>query len=247
MSERVESGFECVDVRVGERILDFETRKLQDGERDLLTAHLEVCAHCQLTLDLNRRLAEGIRQGTLLADAEVRRVPGWWRHPARWMSAAALAASLVFLAILPPQPVGPSMTLRGEDGPGFIRPVEGEVVGFENLAINWSAVPGAESYSIRLDDTTADGPHGGGWTHSTTEPTVVIPPGVLREEDSNYRVLLSTVPADLIPPGGISVTFRTGSLKAVAGHRARHGQPIAYLVSLAGLMLGAVSLIGKRA
>lgn len=247
MSERVDNGFECVDDRVGERIMDLETGALEDRERDLLTAHLAVCAHCQLTLDLSRRLAEGLRNGALLPDAEIRRLPAWWRPSTRWLAAAALAASLVFLAVLPPRPTGPSLTLRGEEGAGFTRPVEGEVVGTGNVTIGWEPVPGSESYSIRLDDIAAGGQIENGWTDSTTETSIVVPREVLRDAGSNYRALLSTVPADLTPPGGISVTFRTGNVKDVAGHRVRHGQPVAYFMFLFGLALGAVSLIGRRA
>ncbi len=245
MNDRIDQGLACVDPKVGERILELAlpTPVADTDERRLLTAHAEVCAYCRLTLDLHRSLAEGLADGSLTsASARVRnqtRIRDW----TGWAAVAAIAASLACLLLLPPRAVGPSLVLRGgPDESRFLRPVEGEVVGGSGLNISWTAMPGADSYRIRL----TGGPDDFAWTAETSQAHLVIPASADLPPGETFRVLLSTVPADLMPPGGISVSFRTGGTAAVASHRIRQAQPIVFLLAFAGLGCAMIAGVYRR-
>lgn len=242
MDDLYKSGLACVDPGVGERILNLATPALDPSERELLEAHKEVCAFCRLALDLQLRLGNGIRDGSLniestAASRPVRR-PDWLS----WAAGTAIAASLVLMFVLPPRPVGSPLTLRGTNQTRFLRPVEGEVVRTGELALSWTAVPGADEYRVQVT-----GIHGGStWTGVSDAAELDIPEDAVPANDETYRVILSTVPEDLLPPGGASVSFRTGGGLAVASHRARQAQPVTYLFTLSGLALAIAAVFQHR-
>lgn len=241
MNDQRDRGLECVDPDIGNRILNLAQPTIDADERGLLEAHADVCAFCRLTLDLHHRLGEGIRDGTLANDNSGVPAPGRRRGWTGWTAIAAMAASLVCLIILPPRPVGPGIAGRGPNETRFLRPVEGEVVGGGDLTIAWTQVPDADTYRIRVTNVR----NGTTWTESTKESRLVIPADTDLIQGETFRVLLSTVPADLLPPGGASVTFRTGGHLAVVSHRARRAQPVTYVLALAGLALATLFVTGR--
>lgn len=242
MDDQLKSGLECVDIGVGKRILNLESPALDADERELLEAHKEVCAFCRLSLDLHLKLGIGIRDGSLQVDTSAVAKPVRRHDWMGWAAATAIAASLVFLFVLPPRPVGSALVVRGVSKTQFLRPAEGEVVRAGDLALSWTEVPGADGYRVRVT-----GLHGGStWTGISDEAHLVIPKDAVPAGEETYRILLSTVPEDLLPPGGASVSFQTGGSLAVASHRARNAQPVSYIFALSGLALAIASVINRR-
>lgn len=242
MDDQLYSGLECVDTRVGERILDLVSPGLDVDERELLEAHKEVCAFCRLALDLHRELENGIRNGSLEIGASAVARPVRRNDWTRWAAGTAMAAGLVLMFMLPPRPVGPSLVLRGVNQTQFLRPAEGEVVRTGDLALSWTEVPGCDGYRVQVT-----GIHTGStWTGVSDEAHLVIPKDAVSTNEETYRVILSTVPEDLLSPGGASVSFRTGGALAVASHRARKAQPVSYLFALSGLALMIASVVRRR-
>lgn len=242
MDDQLKSGLECVDSSIGERVLNLESPALDAGERELLEAHRDVCAFCRLTLDLHHKLEVGIRDGSLKIDSSGVFKPVRRHDWLGWAAATAIAASLVFMFVLPPRPVGSPLVLRGANRTQFLRPVEGEVVRTGDLTLSWTEVPGADGYRVQVS-----GLHDGStWTGVADEAHLVIPKDALSASKETYRVVLSTVPEDLLPLGGTSVSFQTGGALAVASHRARKAQPVSYLFALSGLALAIVSVFNRR-
>ena len=240
MAEKSIPELECVDLAIGERILEAGRPGLDPETRQLLEAHLEACAFCRQTVDLEQRLAAAIREGSVSGTRSRGRV----RRPL-WAGAAALAAAaaaVLCLIILPPRPVGPTVSIRGAESARFLRPVEGEVVLRNAFAASWKAVPGADSYELHLSEV--DGPSS--WTASTTETHWELPADVHLSERESYRLVLATVPADLLAPGAARVRFRVGGARDLIRHRAARAQPITYGLLVVGLLLAFYAIQARR-
>jgi len=234
---------DCVDPTVGARIFKLTLPKSIDdaAEHQLLSAHAEVCASCSLTLGLHERMAAGITDGSLLPDqAKIPRPANNWRW-ANGLAVSALAASLVFLLLLPPRPMGPSVVIRGDLEAGFQKPIEGEVVSEANLEVSWNPIPGADNYQLSLTRVS----DGFTWEESTNETSLVLSSDEIIRKNESYRVLLSTVPQDLLPPGSTSVSFRTGSSLSIFSHRLRQAQPVVYWLGFGALALASASLFAN--
>ena len=243
MDDQLKPGLACVDTGVGERILDLASPTLDPDERELLEAHKEVCAFCRLALDLHLKLGNGIRDGSLKIETSAVSKPVRRHDWMGWAAGTAIAASLVLMFVLPPRPVGSPLVLRGANKAQFLRPAEGEVVRKGALALSWTEVPGADGYRVQVTGTYT----GSTWTGISDEAHLVIPKDAVPANEETYRVILSTVPEDLLPPGSVSVSFQTGGALAVASHRARKAQPVSYLFALSGLALMIASVVHRRA
>ena len=240
MAEKRIPELECVDTAIGERILEAGRPGLDPEMRHLLEAHLEVCAFCRQTVDLEQRLAAMIRAGSRRGA----RARGRGRRPL-WAGAAALAAAAaaVFcMMTLAPRPVGPTVSIRGAESARFLRPVEGEVVTRDALSVNWTEVPGADSYELHLSEV--DGPSS--WTASTMGTRWEPCADVELSEGGSYRLVLATVPEDLSTPGSPSVRFRVGGSWDLVRHRMARAQPISYGLLVVGLLLGFYSIRARR-
>lgn len=236
MTESHTPDLECVDPTTGESILELSRSGLDSRVRTLLEAHLEVCAYCRQTVDLERRLATSPRHRR---SARVR--PSWWAGAAL----ATAAASAFCMMSLAPRPIGPTVSLRGPDDARFVRPVEGEVVlgsGSSEFSARWTEVAGADSYELKLSEVDGSG----SWTASTLEPYWQAGDDLRLTPGKTYRLVLSTVPADLVPPGEASVRFVAGRTSAMIVHRARRAQPVAYFLFVAALILGFHAVRSKR-
>ena len=242
MDDRQDLELACVAPAVGDRILDLTLRTIDADERRLLEAHADACALCRLTLDLEHRLGEGIRDGSLtgkeLNSSSYRRQRGW----TGWIAVAATAASLACLLMLPPRPIGPSVAVRGSGEPGFLRPVEGEVITGNEMTIAWADVPGADLYRVRITEIQT----GETRTEATRETRLLVKSGSGPSSDRTYRILLSTEPSDLLPPGGVSVVYRSGGLFEVIIHRAKMAQPVTYAMAFVGLVFAGMFVIGLQ-
>lgn len=61
MAEKNIPELECVDTAVGDRVLEATRPGLDSDMRQLVEAHLEVCAFCRQTVDLEQRIAGAVR------------------------------------------------------------------------------------------------------------------------------------------------------------------------------------------
>ncbi len=243
MDDHLTMDLVCVDPTVGARILKLTLPESLDdaAEHQLLSAHAGVCAACSLTLDFHERIGDGISDGSLFADqAKILKPSNNWRW-ANGLAISALAASLVFLLLLPPRPMGPSVVIRGDLDIGFQKPVEGEVVNEANVEVTWKAIPGADNYQLLLTRVS----DGFTWQGSTNETRLVLPSDEILRENESYRILLSTVPHDLLPPGATSVSFRTGNFLSILSHRLKQAQPVVYWLGLVALTLAAASMLAN--
>jgi len=236
MQEHQESGLECVDPVVGERILDLSAPALDSAERTLLEAHADVCAACRLTLDLHQELRSRARSESGTTGG---RRPGSRPGATGWAAVAALAAGLALAAILPPRPVGPRIDGRGDDTPQVLRPVEGEVVSAGDVAVRWTPVPGADRYRVRATD-----PEGATtWTGTTVATDIRLPAEASSHET---RILVTAEPQDIIPPGVMSVSYRTGGAWDVLRHRLLHSGALPQALGLGGVLLGLAAILRRR-
>lgn len=218
MAESRDMTLECVDPVVGERIHELELAGRSIEEDRLLRAHVEVCAHCRMLVRLGPELARALASREASPSLRLRSRRG---RRSRWIGHAALvsaAASLILFFTLPMRPVGPTPVLRtGEAPPRFTSPVEGQVVSADGFLASWNPVEDADAYQVTIVEV------GEGSSRSVeAEGTeVLLGPSTGLSEDSSYRLLLSTTPADLLSPGEVSVTVRTGGTWAVWSHRLR--------------------------
>ena len=120
--------------------------------------------------------------------------------------------------------------------------VEGEVVAADDLTVRWTEVDGASSYQVTVS-YLGDGP---GWTGDAQGDRLDVPDEAELVTGADYRVELSSVPDDLLPPGEVSSRFRTGSPLEVIGHRVRRARPVGYALVLSGLVLAGAFLANRR-
>lgn len=241
MPEPRELTLECVDPSVGERVLAFERSGRSTESDRLLRAHIEVCAHCRMLVrlgpELARSLAAGVPSPAIGLRSRRSRRPRWVGHAAL----LSVAASLVLLFALPTRPVGPTLSLRGgEDSPRFTSPAEGQVVSADGFVVNWHPVADVAAYRVTIVEV------GGGATHSidVTGTEVFVGPAAGLSEDSSYRLLLSTTPADLLSPGEVSVTVHTGGTWAIWSHRLRMAPLAVHVFAILAIALAVLYGIG---
>jgi len=235
MAEPSAQEFACVDPDVGDRVFELERGDLDEPARRILEAHLDVCDHCKSIVDLDRRLADLVRD-----DGRVTRRRTLRRARVSLMAAASVvaAACLACLVLLPPRPVGPSQVLRGGTDAAFVRPVEGEVVAGAELGVRWTPIEGVESYRVQItrlsDGATVT-------ERSESEQLRISGSDTLVEGDS-YRLLLSTIPEDVVRPGEVSVTFRVGSKSDLITHRIRNAPFVVGLLGVLTLVLALATI-----
>lgn len=233
----------CVEPAVGDRITALLQPAQETSERELLEAHVEICAACRTTLELHRRLERGFRDGVYpTRSAGLRSRPRRRARFAAWAATASLAASVVFLAVLPPRPSGPTTTTRGDDTVRILRPVEGQVVTSGDLEVAWTPVEGASSYRVQVEPEGGDG----AWSTTVFGSSATVPGPGLLDGHGEVRVVVTPTPADLLPPGALSVSVETAAAPSVVLHRVRRAQPIVLLLAAVGIVLATASALDRR-
>lgn len=230
MSDPRETAYECVDPSVGSQLSRLEEEGVEPQTRARLEAHLEACHACRLVVHLDRRMRALARAGELRIPSTSRRSARLlaWRGRIIGLAGLTACASLSLALILPPRPAGDLPAHRGGDGRRFERPVEGEVVPAGPVSFRWTPVPGASRYRLELRDE--DGRRV--WSGETATPGLRSPQAPALSRDRRYKATLDVEPADLLPPGRISVAFRPGSAWDVASHRLRFAHPLLQAVTL---------------
>ena len=228
--------FECIEPELGSQYWRLEEPDTDADLRRRLEDHLAYCDACRLKQAANRHLARALQTGDLtLTDAAtdapqrsaLRLVT---QSPATW-GGLAFAAGLTLMMILPPEPPRSSVTPRSGETPiRFLRPVQEQVVGaVPHLA--WTEIDGASGYRLILEDLEGTFR----WQRVVEATSLSLPDSVAVPSPARLRAHLESVPPDLTPAGGVSVTFRTGSGLDIVKHRL-HAAPL-YTRLLAGLGL----------
>ena len=238
---QVNSGWECIDPVVGNCLWELEVEDTTEKRACQLHAHLQLCDACRLDQAMSGRLEAGLQAGELVLPSKISE--HWWQRSAVQASvgSALVAACLALLIILPPAPSGDFVHLRAAvESPHFLRPVEGEVVMPTSTVMSWEPVAGASSYQVTLTDV--DG--GFHWVGSTRNTELELPD--LVQGRQTLRAVLTTVPADLVMPGRISVSFSTGSGMQMAQDRLMKAPVWLTLLGIGGLFLMSLSLFSRR-
>jgi len=239
-----ESGYECLDPTLGAELWRLADPDCPDELRSRLETHVKFCADCRLKLAVEHGTATGLRDGSL----DLTLGANWRSRPAVWttgLGAAALAAGLALLILMPPRAPHEQLTLRGDDGPTIERPVADEVVLDRQPTVRWTALAGATRYDLRVEAVEGDYR----WSVSTDNPEATIPREHSLPAATRFRVRVEPVPAHLAPDGALRSSFRTGSLGAWFGHRLSHGVDAGRAlggVGLAAFMAGLVVLLRSR-
>lgn len=249
MTERMpeDFGYECVEPAIGRELWRGVAPGASEAERNLRSEHLRICDACRLTAAVERDLASGLVDGSLMLPGSAPARRRIRRRPALVPSLAAAATSmaaigLLLVVLMPPVPLADLGADRAGGSEGFLRPVEGETVATQGSVFRWRPVDGARSYALRVEEV------GGGvvWEGTSVEPALALPPEITLNADREYRVHLETVPRDLVASGSLAVRFRGGSTAAVLRYRARSAPwPAHVLLGLAlatGLAAAAIRL-----
>jgi hypothetical protein len=146
--------YECVDPAVGHDLGQLDHPDTDPEFASLLQDHLAICDACRLSRAVAHRLPEALaapvgarpKGGVIDARRRFRRLGSTW-------GAAAIAAGLALVMLLPPVPEGAGRLQRGDDAGGFVRPVEGEVVTPGPVTLDWSPIDGATGYRVRVAAT----------------------------------------------------------------------------------------------
>jgi len=243
-TENADTSYQCVDPAVGAEIWQLDSPALDADLRRKLQAHVSICHACRMGRDLDVHARQLVRDGDIETDAAAPAAPAasGVARVAGYAAALALAASLAGALFLPPRPINMDIAIRGDSETRFTSPVEGEVVTTDGCRLSWTEVPGATSYEVRITDR--DGAFA--WTGQSTDPQLDLPDDITLEDGTGYRALLSTQPADLLPPGRTSVAFEGGSVWDAARHRVQGARQWVYGVGVGGLALLGLALVRRR-
>ncbi|MFH1842658.1 MAG: hypothetical protein ABIF77_05580 [bacterium] len=228
--------YECVEPELGALLWQYDLSETGSDLRRRLDNHLVVCDACRLSRSVGENVASGLRAGSLhlppaivqplprqRTDRTVGRTtdrtderPAAARTPLGIVGGLALAASLALILWLPPLPVDHDLISRDDPGAAhFLRPVEGEVILDKTPTLSWTPIAGATRYRVTVQDP--DGTFH--WQGTTKETELTVPGASAAPDQARFRAVLEPIPADLAQPEGISVSFRTGDLRAYLGFR----------------------------
>ncbi|MBK8168031.1 MAG: hypothetical protein IPK64_18960 [bacterium] len=246
--------FECVEPEIGGQMDLLGQADLEPGLAARLRGHLAMCDACRLDRALARRLPEALAAleqeqvaiaaaaTTTSAGSPRARVVGGharFRRQAGSWGGLALAAGLALVVMMPPVPAGGNRLQRGDqDGPRFVRPVEGEVVSTGTPRLNWTPIEGASAYRVRVEST--DGTYR--WEATVKGTTARAPAAATAPAGVSLRAYLEPVPADLAPAGGIAVAYRAGSRGESLRYRAVAAPLYARLLAAGGALAVAAAV-----
>ncbi len=236
---RKPNGYECVEPELGDELWRLGAPATDAGLRRRLENHLMICDACRLRCAAERRVAAGLADGTLaLPDARPRAA-----RALAWGGGLAVAAGLALILVLPPRARDGDRIVRAPDDPQFHRPVEGEVVRGGRPTLSWASIEGATAYRVHVDEVGGD--HA--WHGETAGLEIDVPADAELPLSRDYRAFVEPVPADLAQPGGVSVSFRTGTTPEFLAHRAVASPAMAKTLAMIGMLgLGAGLLLRDR-
>lgn len=230
--------YECVDPGVGEEIGLLDDPDLDGDVREALDAHCQICAKCRLEREVARMVGDGLAAGRLHLQDPRRRRRGADILP--WAASLALAASLAMVVILPPAYPGTGPT-RGGNGPGFIRPVPGEVLAPLQNTLRWRPIPGATSYIVHLKQI--DGVYA--WSGASAVNSLSVPASAGMPGKGTISAWIEPVPSDLAEPGSIHVTFAREGWQRFLAYRLGAAPVLAKVLFAVGLVTG-MGMVWRR-
>lgn len=244
MKHPVDTPFECIESRVGGQLWRLQDPGTSTAERAEIEAHLEICHACRLVLQVDAAVTRAVGHGVLDREPEVTRIRAGRPRLAQAavLASLPLAACLAGMLLLPPRPIHGGAVTRGTEETRFLRPVEGEIVATSQPSLRWTPVAGASRYEVELRDRSGKPV----WRGESVDPSIrtdgtpSLPPG------GEYRALLSVQPADLLPPGRVSVAFKTGTLGEAILHRLRWAHPVLQAAGLIAAALLVFTLTRRR-
>lgn len=228
--------YQCVQPEIGDQIWRLDRAETPSDLRLRLKNHLAVCDSCRLTLAVQERVQRGAQDHSLAVKTARNRAAGW-----TWAGGLALAASLALVLLIPPRQTG-RLLVRGADSPGFIRPVEGEILHHEAPRLKWTPVAGATAYRIEI--TSSDQKYH--WTARTKQPAVRIPRDQPLPQDEDLLAMVQTVPEDLVSLGAISVHFRREKTGGFLNYRLKAAPSAVKILGLLGLGLLGLGIYRRR-
>ncbi len=242
MPSRVASKFDgSSDMHIGEDLcIDLLHNLLPAEEREQVLSHMSQCSNCEsfVRKQFGDHLQSEVLGHRLLSQIDspsprrVRdRLPRLfglrnWGIP----TFAALVSCLVLAMLLPPRPEGGERIDRNlAEDVRILRPIAGEIVHGAPRTVSWTPIEGARLYRLTLQQV------GGGfkWSDESTETRLRLPAGLSLPSKARFHAFLEPIPSYRTAPGGISTTFRTGSLMEWILYRLRS---MSYWAALPGLI-----------
>lgn len=232
--------YECIDPQVGGDLwrLDDPTTEPDTAER--LRLHCQFCAACRLVLALDTEIKAGVRAGEISIPRSAAHRPAGFL----WLSglgAAAMAAGLTTIAVLPPTASQSILISRAPIPTSTIeRPVSNEVVPGDRPQVTWTPLPGARAYEVSIRSLNGDY----SWQGQTEETNLKLSKEATLPAHQRYRIAVTPIPAHLAPEGGLRSTFTTGTRFQAAMYRLTHGSRTALASGIAGCLALVTGMIG---
>lgn len=232
--------YECIDPQVGGDLWRLDDPSTEPATAERLRLHCQFCAACRLILALDTEIKTGVRTGRVsIPHSTPHRPTGFL-----WLSglgAAAMAAGLTTIAVLPPSASHTMMPTRAPIPTSTIeRPVSNEVVPGDRPLVTWTPLPGARAYEVSIRSVEGDY----SWQGQTEETKLKLSREAALPAHQRYRLAVTPIPAHLAPEGGLRSTFTTGTRFQAAMYRLTHGSRMALATGIAGCLALVTGLIG---
>jgi len=225
--------YECIDDGLGSQIWRLDDPTTNPELQERLRLHVRHCAACRERLAVTRHTAAGLADGSLSLTPAATPRQAW---PV-WLSgagAAALAACLALVFLLPPRTAGDGLILRGEGDAAILAPKADTVIRDRTPEIRWTPVDKARGYDVTVREVDGDYR----WEGRSAAPSLTLPDDAGLPSSARFRVEVTPEPAHL-GSDGLRTSFRTGTWSEFLDFRLRAApRPL-----VPGALLGALALL----
>ncbi len=237
--------YECIDRELGSNLWRLDSDDTAPELRKRLETHVSFCADCRIRRRINAEMSTGLNKGHLQLPPKAGL--NLFSRSVTATGFLALAASVLFMFMLPPVPAHQKMVVRGDDNiKTIISPIPDEVLLNHNPTISWQFLPEATSYQVRVEGVG----NAYKWQQKTSDSQIQIPAGKNLPNSERFRVFVEPVPGYLAPAGGWRSSFSTASILPFLKYRIGAAPlmvQVMSLFSLGLLALGAITpLVRKR-
>ncbi|MCP4122613.1 MAG: hypothetical protein GY751_12740 [Bacteroidetes bacterium] len=221
--------YECIEPELGQELWQYDHPVVDPDLKTKLGNHLTLCQKCNQIRELDSVLANGLSNGTLQIKKPVYTLPAK-RYATRFvasMGSMAIAAGLVLMFMLPIQK-NVNQVDRGLAESGFLMPIDSEVITGGKVNLAWAPVKNAAGYILRMETSESDWQ----WSTKTDKNRIIVDH---LPAHSNITAYLKSIPGDLSPIGGWSISFRHGSFSEFAQFRVKNSAVFARILIVFGL------------
>lgn len=221
--------YECIEPELGQELWQYDCPVVESDFKTKLMNHLTLCQKCNQIRELDSVLANGLSNGTLQIKKPVYTTPAK-RYATRFVASLgsmAIAAGLVLIFMLPIQS-NVMQVDRGIADSGFFAPVASEVITGGKVNLAWAPIKSATGYILRLETAEGDWQ----WSAKTDKNRIIVEH---LPAESNITAYLKSIPGDLSPIGGWSISFRHGSFSEFAQFRVKNSAVFARILIVFGL------------